>query len=61
MHFPAGTRMAVPEGGYFLWIELPNTVDAIELHTLARERRISLSPGPLFSAARRFRNCVRLN
>ncbi|VTU29471.1 putative HTH-type transcriptional regulator YdcR [Variovorax sp. RA8] len=61
MYFPAGTRMAVPEGGYFLWVELPKAVDAIELHTLARERGISLSPGPLFSAARRFGNCVRLN
>jgi DNA-binding transcriptional MocR family regulator len=60
-HFPAGTHMTVPEGGYFLWLELPKAVDTIELHTLARERGISLSPGPLFSAARRFRNCVRLN
>ncbi|VTU16445.1 aminotransferase-like domain-containing protein [Variovorax sp. RA8] len=60
-HFPAGTRMAVPEGGYFLWLELPTAVDTIELHMLAREHGISLSPGPLFSAARRFRNCVRLN
>lgn len=60
-HFPVGTRMAVPQGGYFLWLELPKTVDTLELHAQARERRISLAPGPLFSADRRFTHCLRLN
>jgi DNA-binding transcriptional MocR family regulator len=60
-HFPAGTRMAVPQGGYFLWLELPETVDTLELYVQARERRISLAPGPLFSADRRFTHCLRLN
>ena len=27
-HFPAGTRMTRPAGGYFLWLELPAQVDA---------------------------------
>lgn len=60
-HFPAGTRMAVPQGGYFLWLELPKTVDTLKLHVQARERRISLAPGSLFSADRRFTHCLRLN
>lgn len=60
-HFPAGTRVARPEGGYFLWVELPASVDALALHRLALAQRISLAPGQLFSTDRRFRHHVRLN
>jgi DNA-binding transcriptional MocR family regulator len=50
-----------PEGGYFLWIELPAGHDAIEIHRAALERGFSVAPGPIFSAKRQFRNCLRLN
>ena len=60
-HFPAGTRMAEPEGGYFLWLELPGDCDTLALHREALARGISIAPGPMFSAQREFRNFVRLN
>jgi DNA-binding transcriptional MocR family regulator len=60
-HFPPGTRVTRPEGGYFLWLELPPAVDALELHRLALAQRISLAPGQLYSTDRRFRNFVRIN
>jgi DNA-binding transcriptional MocR family regulator len=60
-HFPAGSRVTQPEGGYFLWVELPEWVDALDLHRLALSHRISTAPGHLFSADRRFRHHVRLN
>ncbi|XHS76864.1 PLP-dependent aminotransferase family protein [Burkholderiaceae bacterium UC74_6] len=60
-HFPTGTRATQPEGGYFVWVELPPQVDALELHRLALSQDISLAPGPLFSADRRFRHHVRIN
>jgi DNA-binding transcriptional MocR family regulator len=60
-HLPAGTRLTHPEGGYFLWAELPEDVDALQLHRLALSQNISIAPGPLFSADRRFRHHVRLN
>lgn len=60
-HFPAGTCMSAPLGGYFLWLELPEGVDTIKLHALARERGISLAPGRLFSTDKRFTRCLRLN
>jgi DNA-binding transcriptional MocR family regulator len=60
-HFPQGTRVTRPEGGYFLWVELPAQVDALKLHRLALSQNISLAPGHLFSADRRFAHCVRLN
>jgi DNA-binding transcriptional MocR family regulator len=50
-----------PEGGYSLWLELPPQVDALRLHRLALSQNISLAPGHLFSADRRFAHCVRLN
>jgi len=60
-HFPAGTRVTRPQGGYFLWLELPPEVDALALHRLALAQRISIAPGHLFSADRRFSHCLRLN
>jgi len=60
-HFPAGTRATQPEGGYFIWVELPPKVDALELHRLALSQGISLAPGHLFSADHRFKHHVRIN
>jgi DNA-binding transcriptional MocR family regulator len=50
-----------PDGGYFLWLQLAEGVDSIELHRRALARGVSIAPGPIFSARRAFRNCVRLN
>jgi DNA-binding transcriptional MocR family regulator len=60
-HFPAGTRLARPQGGYFLWLELPPGVDALRLHRQALARGISTAPGPIFSAKREFAHSLRLN
>ncbi|MET0291883.1 MAG: PLP-dependent aminotransferase family protein [Steroidobacteraceae bacterium] len=60
-HFPAGTRLSAPQGGYFLWVEFPESVDTLKLHTLALEQGISTAPGRLFSAEPRFAHCMRLN
>lgn len=60
-YFPEGCRMTRPEGGYMLWVELPKSVDALQLHQLALAQGISIAPGPIFSAQRKYRNCVRLN
>ncbi|MEX6503801.1 GntR family transcriptional regulator MpaR [Pseudomonas zhanjiangensis] len=60
-HFPTGTRVTRPGGGYFLWFEFPLQVDSLQLFRLALAQGISLAPGPIFSATRRFGNCARLN
>lgn len=60
-HFPEGTRLARPEGGYFLWLELPPQVDAVALHQRALAQGISTAPGPIFSAKREFTHHLRLN
>lgn len=60
-HFPANSRATAPLGGYFLWVEMPERVDAMEVHRLAAEQLVTIAPGPLFSPQRGFRNCLRLN
>jgi DNA-binding transcriptional MocR family regulator len=60
-HFPAETKLARPAGGYFMWLELPEGVDALKLHKMALDQGISIAPGPIFSAKREFGNCIRLN
>ncbi len=60
-YFPDGTTISRPAGGYVLWIELPKRMDTVALYHLAIKEGISISPGPLFSASGRFRNCFRMN
>lgn len=60
-YFPVGTRLARPQGGYFLWLELPRQVDTLLLHQQALELGISIAPGPIFSAQREFGHYLRLN
>ena len=59
--FPKGTRATRPEGGYFLWVELPRHVNALTVHQRALSLGISVAPGPMFSARHEFANCLRLN
>jgi DNA-binding transcriptional MocR family regulator len=60
-NFPAGTRVTRPSGGFVLWVELPEKVDALVLHRHALEKGISIAPGPLFSASGKYRNFIRLS
>lgn len=60
-HFPFGTRVTQPDGGYFLWLELPPGCDALAVYEMAMAQSISTAPGVLFSADHRFVNHLRLN
>ncbi|HEY9278959.1 MAG TPA: PLP-dependent aminotransferase family protein [Eoetvoesiella sp.] len=60
-YFPEGTRATRPSGGYCLWVELPKSANALEIHRQALSLGISVAPGPIFSAKRDFTNCLRLN
>lgn len=59
--FPEGTRVSAPAGGYVLWVEMPERVDALALFRMALEAGISVVPGHVFSVGSHFQNCVRLN
>ena len=59
--FPEGTTLSRPKGGFVLWIGLPKGCDSIELHDEALARKISITPGTLFSATGGFRQFIRIN
>ncbi len=59
--FPSGTRTASPEGGHFLWVELPELGDSLALANEAVAYGFFIAPGALFSAAGSHGRCLRLN
>jgi len=60
-YFPNGTRTSNPQGGHFLWVELPQGNDAVALSVAAINDRISIAPGVLFSSRQHYRSNFRLN
>ncbi len=62
-HFPAGTRVSDPRGGYFLWVELPEGKgrDGLGLFRAALGAGIAIAPGCLFSLGGGLDRFVRLN
>jgi DNA-binding transcriptional MocR family regulator len=60
-HFPAATRLTQPQGGFVLWVELPEGADTGVLYDRAIAAGVAYVPGELFSASGMYRNCLRLN
>ncbi len=59
--FPAEVRYTLPQGGYFLWLQLPGHQDSLTLFQQAIQHNISLAPGHLFSSQQQYAGYVRLN
>ncbi|MBV8375123.1 MAG: PLP-dependent aminotransferase family protein, partial [Candidatus Eremiobacteraeota bacterium] len=59
--FPAGTKVSRPAGGFVLWVELPKSVDTRKLFEDALTKGICFAPGDVFSATKRYSNCLRLS
>jgi len=60
-YFPAGTRVSQPQGGFVLWVELSEDIDALKLSYHMLKHKVSIAPGQIFSATQKYRNCIRLN
>jgi len=60
-YFPAGTRVTHPGGGAVLWLELPETIDSVELFFQTRAQSIGIAPGAIFSTQDKFKNYIRLS
>ena len=63
-HFPPEAHWQKPTSGLFIWIALPEAVNATELLKVAIEtERIAFIPGQAFGTASGFQatNCMRLN
>jgi DNA-binding transcriptional MocR family regulator len=60
--FPAACRWTRPEGGMFIWVTLPEQLDAEDLLRRAiEEAKIAFVPGTSFHADGSGRNTLRLN
>ena len=60
-HFPEGTTMSSPQGGFFLWVQLPEKLSAMDLYMKAKEERIYFMPGELFTMTSLYKNNLRLS
>ncbi len=60
-HFPAGVSWTKPEGGMFIWVTLPQNVDAMKLLDQALAARVAFVPGAPFYANDPASNTLRLS
>lgn len=59
--FPKGTKYIVPEGGLFIWVEMPEGFNATELFQKAVEANVAYVPGTHFYPYGGHHNTLRLN
>ena len=59
--FPEGTKLTEPEGGLFVWAELPENINATVLLQRAVDRGVAYVPGTHFYAEGGHHNTIRLN
>lgn len=60
-YFPYGVKWTRPQGGLFLWVMLPEGVNATELLPLAVENNVAFVPGEAFYPDGRGKNAMRMN
>lgn len=60
-HLPAEVKIHHNDSGYFLWLELPEPLDAGVLSTHALAHHISIAPGKMFSTSGSWTRFFRFN
>ena len=60
-HLPAGSRWTRPDGGLFVWVELPAGLDAERLLQTAVQHHVAFVPGAPFFAKHPRASTLRLN
>ncbi len=60
-HFPPETRLAIPNGGTLLWVQLPPKVDGLEVYQKALDDNIAIIPGGVCSNSRQFNNFIQIS
>lgn len=59
-HLPPEVTYTRPQGGFFVWVELPSFINTKPLLAEAVERGVAYVPGDAFYPDGRGRNCMRL-
>jgi len=60
-HFPKEVTWTKPEGGLFLWVQVPEHVNTMELLETAVENKVAYVPGTVFYPDETGHNTLRLN
>ncbi|SFD46003.1 aminotransferase-like domain-containing protein [Massilia yuzhufengensis] len=60
-HFPASVTWTKPEGGMFIWVTLPKSIDAMKLLDQSLAARVAFVPGAPFYANEAASNTLRLS
>lgn len=60
-YFPAGVKYTDPEGGMFLWVEVPGVDDTVELFKECLNHNVAFVPGDPFFAGQPQPGAFRLN
>ncbi|WP_336165405.1 PLP-dependent aminotransferase family protein [Acinetobacter ursingii] len=58
---PLNIGLSQPQGGYALWLELPQKIDSLALYLAAQQHQINIVPGVVFGEDKRYQHFVRLN
>jgi DNA-binding transcriptional MocR family regulator len=60
-HVPEVVQYDMPEGGYFVWLRLPDGVDGATVRSAAKQHGVDVRHGAQFSPAGRMANHLRLS
>ena len=59
---PEGVQWTIPEGGMFVWLTLPRSIDGVKLlEKSVREQKVAFVPGNAFHPDGTGTNTMRLN
>ncbi len=59
-YMPDGARWTKPQGGFFIWLELPESLDTVKMLRDAIDAGVNYTPGPACFASRTGRHTLRL-
>lgn len=60
-YFPKHVQYTVPDGGYFVWVKLPNGINSKAVYQALLQKQITVAYGKLFSNDIKYENYLRLN
>ena len=61
IHLPDQAVFKVPQGGYFIWVRLPDNIDTKSFRKAAQKQNVDFHPGALFSHKKGLKNYMRLS
>lgn len=60
-HLPAGSSWSRPQGGFFIWVTLPEAIDVNQFDTIAADHGVIYFPGNWFMPHEPKNNVIRLS